>query len=168
MSFGVLQTLLDGLAAEARCYPVTPTPSSWVTPEPAPMLARTRVTPVTRELGDAVDQDVRQDLAEALAAAINRACDARGDDDANRAGLLAECAALPLDGQADMLAHFTIEAARWVAPDPDARVTCSACTHYRLSRCRNHRAAGLHGAEVGPDLAALPQHCPGFVARGDL
>ena len=52
------------------------------------------------------------DLAAALAAAINRACDVRGDSDTNRAGLLAECAALPPEGQADMLAHFTLEAVR--------------------------------------------------------
>jgi hypothetical protein len=60
-----------------------------------------------------VQQPSCTDLAAALAAAINRACDARGDSDANRAGLLAECAALPPEGQADMLAHFTLEAARW-------------------------------------------------------
>lgn len=53
------------------------------------------------------------DLAAALATAINRACDVRGDSDANRAGLLAECAALPPEGQADMLSHFLIEAVRW-------------------------------------------------------
>ena len=53
-----------------------------------------------------------QSLAEAPAAAINRACDVRGDDAVNRAGLLAECAALPTEGQADMLAHFTLEAVR--------------------------------------------------------
>ena len=51
-------------------------------------------------------------LGKALAAAINRACDVRGDDAVNRAGLLAECAALPTEGQADMLAHFTLEAVR--------------------------------------------------------
>jgi hypothetical protein len=53
-----------------------------------------------------------QRLPKALAAAINRACDIRGDDDANRAALLGECAALPPASQADMLAHFTLEAAR--------------------------------------------------------
>jgi hypothetical protein len=55
------------------------------------------------------------ELPEALAAAINRACDLRGDDDANRAGLLRECAELAPEAQADMLAHFTLEAARWRA-----------------------------------------------------
>jgi hypothetical protein len=57
----------------------------------------------------------RGDLAEALAAAIDRACSLRGDTEATRAGLQAECAALPLEAQADMLAHFTVEAARWAA-----------------------------------------------------
>lgn len=101
-------------------------------------------------------------LADALAAAINRACDVRGDDDGNRAGLLAECAALPPEGQADMLAHFTVEAARWAEPEPDARVTCITCTHYRPHRCGNHRAAGLQSSDVGRDLATLLQHCPGW------
>lgn len=66
-------------------------------------------------------------LVPALADAINRACDLRGDDEAHRAVLLAECAALPPEGQADMLAHFVVEAAIRVAPEPDARVTCNTC-----------------------------------------
>ena len=52
-------------------------------------------------------------LATALAAAIHRACDARGDDDANRTALLVECATLGSAGQADMLDHFIREAVRW-------------------------------------------------------
>lgn len=47
-----------------------------------------------------------QDLAQRLAAAINVACDARGDEDANRAALLIECVAQPPHMQADLLAHF--------------------------------------------------------------
>jgi hypothetical protein len=47
--------------------------------------------------------------------------------------------------------------------DPDPRVTCTTCRHYwRASRCLNHRRALLSTNEIGPDLAALPQHCPGF------
>ncbi len=47
--------------------------------------------------------------------------------------------------------------------DPDPRVTCTTCRHYwRASRCLNHRRALLSTSEIGPDLAALPQHCPGF------
>ena len=105
-------------------------------------------------------------VAEALADAINRACDARGDDAATRAGLLAECAALPPEGQADMLAHFTIEAARWAAPAPDSRVTCTTCAHYLPHRCSNYRAAGLQGRDIAPGLATLLQHCLAWAVRG--
>ncbi len=107
-----------------------------------------------------------QSLAEALAGAINRTCDVRDDSDANRAGLLAECAALPPEGQADLLAHFAIEAARWPGPPAaaDVRVTCHACAHYRPGRCGNHRRAGLHAPDIGRDLATLLQRCPGFQA----
>ena len=48
-----------------------------------------------------------------LVASIDRCCDARGDDDTNRAGLLVECASLSPDGQEDMRQHFEDEAARW-------------------------------------------------------
>ena len=46
----------------------------------------------------------------------------------------------------------------------DDRVTCLRCRHYRRDahRCTNHRRAGLTTATVGPDLAQLPQRCPGF------
>lgn len=41
-----------------------------------------------------------------LTAAINAACAARGDDDANRLALIAEGTALPTDTQADLIEHF--------------------------------------------------------------
>ena len=44
----------------------------------------------------------------------------------------------------------------------DDRVSCTDCRHYRPSRCGNHRAALLHSHEVGRDLAAMVQRCPGF------
>lgn len=44
----------------------------------------------------------------------------------------------------------------------DERVNCTDCLHYRPGRCSNHRAARLHSPEVGRDLAALLQRCPGF------
>lgn len=47
----------------------------------------------------------------------------------------------------------------------DDRVTCQRCQHYRPSRCSNHRRAGLDKADLGRDLATLPQRCPGFAAR---
>lgn len=46
--------------------------------------------------------------------------------------------------------------------DQDARVSCTECRHYQPGRCGNHKAAMLSTAEIGRDLAALLQHCPGF------
>ena len=48
-----------------------------------------------------------------LVMAINRCCDARGDDDRNRAALIAECADLTPAEQTDMRDHFEAEAAIW-------------------------------------------------------
>ena len=69
---------------------------------------------------------------------------------------------------------------RWGWPEADAealadrlvirdrqqedRATCAECRHYRPGRCSNFVAAGLHSAEVGRELAALLQRCPGFKA----
>ena len=50
--------------------------------------------------------------ATALRQAIDSCCDARGDDELNRAGLIRECGELTPDGQADMLEHFQREAIR--------------------------------------------------------
>ena len=51
----------------------------------------------------------------------------------------------------------------------DDRVTCTACANFRQGRCHQAQAAGLHPdryrpgtAEVGHDLAALPQHCSAY------
>ena len=46
--------------------------------------------------------------------------------------------------------------------DADDRHLCIECSHYRPGRCGNQKAAGLHSPEVGRDLAALLQRCPGF------
>lgn len=48
--------------------------------------------------------------------------------------------------------------------DADDRVCCADCSHYRPGHCDNYRRAGLSVAEVGRDLAAMPQRCPGFAA----
>lgn len=48
----------------------------------------------------------------------------------------------------------------------DERVMCLECLHHRPSRCGNHKAAGLGSPDVGSDLAALLQHCPGFRGAG--
>ena len=44
----------------------------------------------------------------------------------------------------------------------DERVSCTDCRHYRPGRCGNHRRAGLNVPDVGRDLAAMLQRCPGF------
>ncbi len=50
--------------------------------------------------------------------------------------------------------------------DPDPRVTCVTCAHYRLHRCGQHRAALLQGSDIAPALAELPQRCPAWSPRG--
>jgi hypothetical protein len=50
--------------------------------------------------------------------------------------------------------------------DTDLRVTCTACANLRSGHCLTPKAALLSSrygkAEIGPALAQLPQHCPGF------
>ena len=53
--------------------------------------------------------------ATALRQSIERCCDARGDDDENRAALIRECGELLPDAQLDMLEHFQGEAIRFGA-----------------------------------------------------
>lgn len=108
------------------------------------------------------DESVRT----ALIKAINRCCDARGDDDANRAALISECSLLPPAGQVDMCDHFTREEERLTAgrhpdvQDLDDRRVCGECRHYRAGRCGNDAAARV-GADLGP-IALMLQRCPGF------
>ncbi len=49
--------------------------------------------------------------------------------------------------------------------DPDPRVTCSACQHYRPRRCANWRAALLSGADISTEFAGTRQHCPAYRGR---
>lgn len=44
----------------------------------------------------------------------------------------------------------------------DDMVSCTECSSYRPGRCGNYRRAGLVSPELGHDLAALLQRCPGF------
>ena len=46
--------------------------------------------------------------------------------------------------------------------DGDDRRLCIECRHYRPGRCGNHGCAGLQVPELGRDLAAMLQRCPGF------
>jgi hypothetical protein len=52
--------------------------------------------------------------------------------------------------------------------DTDDRASCTDCRHYQPGRCHNHRHAGLHGQDVGRDLASLLQRCAGFEASSDI
>ena len=56
----------------------------------------------------AIWSDVRtaEELATSLIASINRCCDARGDDAANRTALIAESASCPPHQMADLIEHF--------------------------------------------------------------
>jgi hypothetical protein len=62
------------------------------------------------------------------------------------------------DAEAEALAERLVTRDR----SDDDRVSCTDCAHFRPWRCANHRRAGLHGSEVGRDLAGLLQRCPGF------
>lgn len=50
----------------------------------------------------------------ALVDAINQCCAARGDTEANRAALIAECAELTPAEQVDITDHFNAETATWL------------------------------------------------------
>lgn len=47
--------------------------------------------------------------------------------------------------------------------EPDSRVSCVECQHYRPGRCSDHWRADLKSPEVGRDLAGTLQRCPAFV-----
>jgi hypothetical protein len=61
------------------------------------------------------------------------------------------------EAEADALAERLVRRDR----EHDDRATCTECRHYRPGRCGNHRRAGLYSAEVGRDLGAMLQRCPG-------
>lgn len=46
--------------------------------------------------------------------------------------------------------------------EADNRVSCTDCRYYWPGHCSNQRRAGLHASNVGRDLAATLQRCPGF------
>ena len=46
--------------------------------------------------------------------------------------------------------------------EQDDRCACLECATLRPGRCGNYRHAGLQGPDVGRDLAAMLQRCPGF------
>jgi hypothetical protein len=66
------------------------------------------------------------------------------------------------EAEADALAERLVIRDR----EADDRVSCTDCAHYRPDRCSTHRRAGLQSADVGRDLAAVLQRCPGFESFG--
>jgi hypothetical protein len=91
-------------------------------------------------------------------------CHAPCWDDAEIAAFTARTARFALLGRAD--ADDLAERLTLRDRSGDDRVSCTDCQHYRPGRCRNHRRAGLHSAELGRDLAGLLQRCPGFQSEG--
>ncbi|MCV2354632.1 hypothetical protein LNV09_10710 [Paucibacter sp. B2R-40] len=65
------------------------------------------------------------------------------------------------DTEADLLADKLLQADR----EQSGQVTCHLCQHFnpRRKTCGNFRAAGV-GQEIGSDLAAMLQQCPGYTA----
>jgi len=63
----------------------------------------------------AIWSDVRaaEELATSLIASINRCCDARGDDDHNRANLIHESGNFSPHQMADLIEHFDEQTAIW-------------------------------------------------------
>jgi hypothetical protein len=63
------------------------------------------------------------------------------------------------DTEADQLADKLLKVDR----EQSGQVTCHLCQHFnpRRKTCGNFRSAGV-GQEVGSDLAAMLQRCPGY------
>lgn len=66
------------------------------------------------------------------------------------------------EGEAEKLAERLVRRDR----DGDDRVNCIDCRYYRPGQCGSWRRAGLHSSDVGRDLVATLQRCPGFVELG--
>ena len=102
-----LATLLDaGLTLQADGRRLLVTPAACLS-DPLRKIIRENVAELLEQVREA------SRLTAELIDAINRACDLRGDDDENRAGLIRECSALPSDGQEDMRQHFEQVAEVW-------------------------------------------------------
>ncbi len=69
-----------------------------------------------------------------------------------------------LEADAEKLSELLVRCDR----DADDRVSCIDCRHYRPGHCGNQRRAGLNVADVGRDLAATLQRCPGSADVGAI
>jgi TubC N-terminal docking domain len=122
------------------------------------------------KLTDAMRAALRDAKPELLAMLRNvagategRALPAIGWTDADITRFLARRARLMRWGWSESVAEQLADRLVRRDREPDDRVCCADCGHYRPSRCGNHRRAGLNAAGVGRDLAMMLQRCPGFV-----
>lgn len=147
-----LADLLDVLEREAwgdGGTPGTPEPRAGFQRKPAPMLARTPGTSGTPKNVDTQHSGAVPDSGP-------------GWTDADIARFIARRDRLLRRGWPESVAEVMAERLARRDREGDPRVSCTECLRYGRGRCGNHRAAGLHSAEVGRDLAAMLQHCPGF------
>jgi len=91
-------------------------------------------------------------------------CHAGGWDDAEISRFQARTVALRRRGIADHDADDLAERLTLHDRQQDDRSLCLECSHYRPGRCGNHRRAGMSAPDVGRDLAAMLQCCPGFTS----
>ena len=100
----VLDRLIDaGFRVRAQGNRLTVAPTSLLTEETRALVARSKDRLLAELLA----------IQTALCEAVNRACAARGDDEANRLALLSECCSLDVRQQLDLIEHFLEEAKLW-------------------------------------------------------
>jgi hypothetical protein len=96
----------DGFSVRLSETGIGISPGSRLTAEVIAAISNTR-TQVIEALQE--EESTRSSLLEA----VDRLCDARGDDQINRADLVAECQVQQASSQRDLLEHFQREAGRW-------------------------------------------------------
>ncbi|MEK0419277.1 MAG: hypothetical protein RI949_3283 [Pseudomonadota bacterium] len=104
----------------------------------------------------------RQQFGAKAKALLERLVHLQGWSDSDRADGLDAIARSPRDAYelfGQMLSVHLGEGSNW-----DGRVRCTDCQNLRAGRCAKHKAAGLDGPDVGPELAALPQRCAAFAS----
>jgi hypothetical protein len=111
---------------------------------------------------DAKDAAPAQDRPYRLTAADGDRCHAGGWDDAEIARFQARLRRFNSFGIRGDDAQELAERLTLRDRDNDERRMCLECSQHQPGRCGNHRRAGLHVPELGPDLAVMLQRCPGF------
>lgn len=152
MSFGVLHGLISSTANGKAPNPATPATSDGVTPESAPVLARTFVTPVTPPIAEAGTMGAR---LYRLTPKQADDCHAGGWDDPEISAFVWRHARLLArgfgGGDADDLAERLVLRDR----DGDDRRMCFECHELALSgRCNAAARGAMPG--VGPQMEPVP------------